>query len=123
MPFTAEALDRLRESEEVEIETWRAPEAPVHRTIIWVVVDDQDRVLIRSVRGDRGRWYREALANPECLLWVEGAALAVRAEPAADPDRVEAASAALAAKYAADSSLRSMLRPDVLGTTLELLPR
>jgi hypothetical protein len=123
MPFPPEILDRLRETEEVDIETQRAPGAPVHRTIIWVMVDDGDRVLIRSVRGIRGRWYREVIANPNCTLSVGDVDVPVRAEPATDADRVAAASAQLAVKYAGDPSLGSMLRADVLETTLELLPR
>ena len=123
MPFPPEILDRLREAEEVDIETRRAPGAPAHRTIIWVMVDDRDRVLIRSVRGTRGRWYREAVAHPECTLSVGDSDVPVRAEPAADADRVAAASAQLAVKYVGDPSLGSMLRADVLETTLELLPR
>ena len=123
MTFSPEILDALRGAEEVDIETQAAPDAPVHRTIIWVMVDDQERVLIRSVRGSRGRWYREALAHPNCALSVGEVDVQVRAEPAADPDRVAAASAQLAVKYAGDPSLGSMLRADVLETTLELLPR
>ncbi len=87
------------------------------------MVDDADRVLIRSVRGTRGRWYREAVAHPDCTLSVGDMAVPVHAEPAADPDRVAAASAQLAVKYAGDPSLGHMLRADVLETTLELLPR
>ena len=123
MTFSPEILDALRGAEEVDIETQAAPEAPVHRTIIWVMVDDHDRVLIRSVRGARGRWYREAVAHPDCTLVVGDVDVPVRAEAAADADRVAAASAQLAVKYAADPSLGSMLRADVLETTLELLPR
>lgn len=123
MRFPAEILDALREAEEVDIETQAAPGAPTHRTIIWIMVDDEDRVLVRSVRGVRGRWYREAVAQPDCTLVIGDDAVAVRAEPAADSDRVAAASAQLGVKYARDPSLGSMLRPDVLETTLELLPR
>jgi hypothetical protein len=123
MSFDPDVLDRLRDAGTVRIQTQRGPDAPEHRTIIWIVVDDRDRVLVRSVRGARGRWYREALANPECTVWIRGVGVEVRAEPASDPDRVAATSAALEAKYAGDPSLRSMLRDDVLDTTLELLPR
>jgi hypothetical protein len=123
MSFDSEVLDRLREAGTVRIQTQRGPDAPEHRTIIWIVVDDRDRVLVRSVRGARGRWYREALANPACTVWFRGDGIEVRAESASDPDRVAATSAALEAKYAGDPSLRSMLRDDVLDTTLELLPR
>ncbi|MGH8914754.1 MAG: DUF2255 family protein, partial [Acidimicrobiia bacterium] len=39
----------------------------VFRTVIWVVVDDDD-VFVRSVRGELGRWYQRALADPEVTL-------------------------------------------------------
>ena len=51
--FEQSDLDLLRSEEEIEIETWSAEAGPRHRAIIWVVVDDQDRVLIRSYRGPR----------------------------------------------------------------------
>jgi hypothetical protein len=121
--FAPDVLERLRDEEEVRIETSRGPDAPTHRTIIWIVVDDRDRVLVRSVRGPRGRWYREALANPDCTVWIGREGVAVRAEPAGDPDRVAATTAALEDKYARDPSLRSMVREETLETTLELLPR
>jgi hypothetical protein len=121
--FDPDILERFRTEEEVRIGTSRGPDAPEHRTIIWIVVDDRDRVLVRSVRGPRGRWYREALANPECMVWIGHDGVAVRAERASDPDRVTAATEALSAKYARDPSLRSMVREDVLETTLELVPR
>jgi hypothetical protein len=121
--FAPEVLDQLRTARTVRIQTQRGPDATEHRTIIWIVVDDQDRVLVRSVRGARGRWYREALANPACTIWIGRDGFEVRAEPAGDPERVAATTAALEAKYAGDPSVRSMVREDVLETTLELLPR
>jgi hypothetical protein len=120
--MTDEELGLLRDAEEVRIETSRGEGEPVHRTVIWVVVDDRDRVLARSVRGERGRWYREVLANPACALHVHGRRIPLRAERATDDERVEACSEALRAKYAADPALRSMLRPDTLPTTLQLHP-
>jgi hypothetical protein len=123
MGFDTEVLERLRTTEEIRIETQLADDAQAHRTIIWVMVDEADRVLVRSVRGAAGRWYREALAHPDCTVWIGRDGVPVRAVPASDPERVAAASAAVATKYARDSSLPSMLAEDVLATTLELLPR
>jgi len=116
----AETLARLRTEQEVEIETRARPNAPEHRTIIWVVVDDADRVLIRSYRGASARWYREVLANPACALWAQGDRIEVIAERATDDDRVAACTKGLSAKYAGDPATPAMLREDVLGTTLEL---
>jgi hypothetical protein len=116
-------LDRLRSVEEVEIETSAAAGAAVHRTIIWVVVDEQERVFVRSVRGPAGRWYREAVAHPACVLLVENAAIPVNAVQAIDPDSIATCSRALQVKYANDSSTPAMLREATLPTTLRLLPR
>jgi hypothetical protein len=123
MSFAPDLLDRIRTTREVRIETRRDSDAPVHRTVIWIVVDDAGRVLVRSWLGECGRWYREALANPMCALWIGDDSVPVRAELAADPERVAAASAGLSAKYASSASLPFMVAPEVLDTTLELLPR
>jgi hypothetical protein len=47
--FAPDLLERLRGEEEVRIETSRGPDAPAHRTIIWIVVDRQDRVLVHGL--------------------------------------------------------------------------
>jgi hypothetical protein len=123
MGFASDILGRLRTTEEVHIETRAAPAAPAHRTTIWVVVDERGRVLIRTYRGPTSRWYREAQANPECVLWLGGETVPVRAEAADDPDRIAAASRGYEAKYAGDPAVRGMVAPAQLPTTLELLPR
>ena len=120
--FNPADLALLRDEEEVELETAAGDEGPAHRAIIWVLVDDQDRVLIRSYRGPGARWYREIMARPDGVLHVRGLALSVRAVPAGDPERVEACTQALRTKYAGQHSMPVMLR-QYLETTLELLPR
>jgi hypothetical protein len=120
--MTDGALERLRATREVRIETSRAEGAALHRTIIWVVVDERDRILVRTYRGPGSRWYREALANPRCRLVMGKDVLDVTAERAEDEDRVTACSAGLAEKYAGDPATPAMLRDEVLPTTLELHP-
>jgi hypothetical protein len=115
-------LEALREAEVVEIETAAVGARPRHRAIIWVVVDDRDRVLIRSYRGPTARWYREVTARPECCLLVAGRAIEVRAIPAGDADRVATCSEGLRRKYAGHSAMPAMVR-SYLDTTLELLAR
>jgi hypothetical protein len=115
-------LALLRETREVRIETSRGDGAPLHRTIIWVVVDDAGRILVRTYLGPQSRWYREALANPRVRLLAGDRALELVAEQADDPDRIEACSEGLRAKYRRGASLDAMLRDEVLGTTLELRP-
>ena len=121
MTFDAAVLDLLASIEEVEIETRPDAAAPSHRVIIWVVVD-RGEVFVRSVRGTRGRWYREIRSNPLGALHADGTVIPVRAVPAADAPSIARCSRALARKYAGDPSLGSMLVPDVLKTTLRFVP-
>ena len=107
-------------AEEVDIET-RSRAGEPRRTIIWIV-EREGMVYVRSVRGARGRWYRDALADPEVAVHVDGRRVAARALPATDAESVEACSQALREKYRGDFSLGSMLEPETLPTTMKLVP-
>jgi hypothetical protein len=74
------ALDALDRTEEVHIETRRDASSPAHETVIWAVVVDGG-AFVRSVRGGKGRWYREASANPDVTLRVDDRRVPVRAVP------------------------------------------
>lgn len=121
MGFALDTLELLRTTREVRIET-RSASGTVHRTIIWVVVD-QDRAFVRTYLGPRSRWYREALAAGDCTLWIGTDSIPVRLTPATDADQVAAVSRAFQTKYARSPSTPAMVREEVLETTLELLPR
>jgi hypothetical protein len=118
--FEESDLAALAAEQEVDIET-RSPGGETHRTTIWVVERDGE-VYARSYRGAQGRWYREALADPQVAVHLDGRRIAARAVPATDPASVEACSDGLRAKYPADGSLAAMLVPDVLPTTIKLVP-
>ena len=120
--FAASDLALLRDEEEVELETSAAADAPLHRAVIWAVVDDHDRVLIRSYLGPGARWFREITAHPDARVHVQGRAVEVQAVHATDPDRVASCSEGFLRKYAGQRSARSMAS-NHLETTLELLPR
>ena len=120
MPFGVDDLALIDGTEEVEIET-TGHDGPVHRTIIWAVVDDGE-VFIRSYRGPDARWYREALANPAVALHVDGRRFAATAIPATDPASIERTSQALLRKYPTDPATPKMVRADVLDLTLRLEP-
>jgi hypothetical protein len=120
--FAPPTLERLRDAREVEISTRGGADGPEHRTVIWVVVDDEGRVLVRSYRGPGARGYREALAGTGAALVVDGTPLPVGVLGAADPERVASCSTELLSKYAGDPAARAMVRDEVLGTTLELVP-
>ena len=118
--FPADVLAAIADREEVEIETGG------RRTIIWIAVDGE-HVFVRSVRGEKGRWYQALLAEPKATLHLRGKPklppVAVRGVPAPDPKSVAACTGALERKYMGDPALGSMLREDVLGTTVRLEPR
>jgi hypothetical protein len=118
--FAQSDLTALDAAEEIEIET-RAQGGDLRRTIVWPIVR-HDVVYLRSYRGPTGRWYREALADPEVALHVDGRRLAATAVPASDPSSVEACSDGLRAKYPSSYSLGAMLVDEVLPTTLRLVP-
>lgn len=118
--MTDEERELLRVTHEVRIETSRGPDAPLHRAIIWVVVDEAGRVLVRTYLGPGSRWYREALAAGRCRLLVGERGIDFDVEAANDAERITACSDGLRAKYRRSGSLDAMLRDEVLGTTLEL---
>lgn len=120
--FARRILDRLRAELEVRIETRPSADGPIHRTIIWIVVDDAGRVLARSYRGAGARWYREAIGGEEVALFVDDERLPVSVDRATDPDRIAACSAVLERKYAGDPAVHAMVRDEILDTTIELRP-
>lgn len=121
--FDAETLRLLDETREVRIETRRDDDSPEHRTIIWVVVVEGE-AFVRSLRGTRGRWYREISSNPEGALHVHDDRLPVQAAHATEGAIVDAVSAAFRSKYQQSSpaSTEAMVRPETLPTTLKLSP-
>jgi hypothetical protein len=121
--FDPEDAARMREARTVVIETSAAPGEPAHRATIWIVVDEDGRAFVRSWLGQRGRWYRELVANPDGAVHVGNRRVAIRAKHA-DPAGIETCSRLLRVKHRSSrGSLLSMLGADVLDTTLELEPR
>ena len=121
--FDIDTLELLDETDEVYIETRRDARSPEHRTIVWVVVVE-GKVFVRSVRGNKGRWYREISSNPEGVLYVGNNRIPVRADPATDEATVNAVSEAYRSQYeeAWPGPTAGMVRPGVLPTTLKLSP-
>jgi hypothetical protein len=119
--FDPESLALWNDTAEIQIETSRGTGAPVHQTVIWIVVDD-DVAYVRSVRGPAGRWFRELQANPHGAVHAAGRRVAVQAQPATDATSVSRVSDLLRTKYEKrwPGPTASMLRDDVLPTTLRL---
>ena len=105
----------------VDIETHSA-RGIKHSVPIWIVVVD-GVPYVRSVRGPEGRWYRELLARGDGALVADAKRVPVRATLDRSPKTIEAVSGALRKKYPrSGQSLASMLRDDVLDTTVRLEP-
>jgi hypothetical protein len=122
--FDADTLRALRDLQEVTICTEKHPESAV---VIWVVVAD-DEVFVRSVRGSKGRWYRDLAAGGPATLalakaGVAGRRIAVQATPATDDGSIARASREYLRKYQPSPYAQAMVRAEVLPTTLRLEPR
>src|SRR3954468_882690 len=97
MGFDGETLSLLDDAVEVAIETARL-DGKRRRTIIWVVVDDED-VFVRSVSGERGYWFQAATEPDAAIsLIVDGHRLPVSATLASDEESVERTSRQLERK-------------------------
>jgi hypothetical protein len=107
-------------AKEVDIET-RSPEGKVNRVTIWIAIVD-GVPYVRSVRGTKGRWYRELTARKEGVLHVGSRKVPVRPTNVRAPEIIDEVSAALWRKYPKTASLFSMLRYVTLDTTLRLDP-
>ena len=117
--MAADARELLDRTGEVEIET-RSRSGAKHRVIIWVVVVD-GVVYVASVRGKRGRWWREAVADKRATLIAARRRLDVRAHRVRSEATKRAVSRAYAKKYPrSGASLAAMQRRDALDTTLRL---
>ena len=119
MNFDAEILRALRDVREARIRTEKHPEGSV---VIWVTVAD-DEVFVRSVRGTKGRWYRDLAEGGPATLEFAGRRLAVQAIPASDPETVARASNEYLRKYRPSPYAQAMVKSEVLPTTLRLEPR
>jgi hypothetical protein len=117
--FDPETLRKLHDRKEVAIRTTKHPGSAV---TIWVVVSSTD-VFVRSVRGVKGRWYRDLATGGAATLEFNGEQVAVHAVPATDALSIERASQEFLSKYRSSPYAASIVRPEVLETTLRLDPQ
>jgi hypothetical protein len=116
-------LWKIAESDEVEIETRRDSKSPLHRVTIWIVPTEEG-VYVRSYKGKRGRWYQEALANPQVSIRLGRRQVEARVEPEHNPHLIRAVNVAYRKKYGErwPDDTQAMLKRSVLPTTLRLTP-
>jgi hypothetical protein len=117
--FGIDTLRELRDRKEVAIRTGRHPNSPV---TIWVVVADSE-VFVRSVRGAKGRWFRDLATGGPATLDIDDERLEVQVAPATDAESIERASREFLSKYRTSPYAQSIVRPEVLQTTLRVEPR
>lgn len=120
---TEDLLWKLAESDEVDIETRRDAKSPLHRVTIWIVPTEEG-VYVRSYKGKKGRWYQEALANPQVTVGVGRRKATARAEAEHNPRVTRAVNAAYRKKYGErwPDDTQAMLKRSILPTTLRLTP-
>ena len=117
--FDADTLRPLHDAKEIAIRTEKHPKSAV---VIWAVVADGE-VFVRSVQGAKGRWYRDLAAGGSATLELAGRQLAVTVIPVSGADAIARASREYLRKYEPSPYARSMVRDEVLPTTLRLEPR
>jgi hypothetical protein len=117
--FDADTLRELRGVHEVTIRTEKQPNTAVP---IWVVTAG-DEVYVRSVKGPSGRWYRDLAAGGSATVEFAGRRVPVRATQVNDTAAIERASREYLNKYQPSPYAPSIVRPEVLATTLRLEPR
>src|SRR4051812_37662560 len=122
--FDTNVIDRLRDELEIDIESWRGENIGPRRTTIWLVVVD-GLPYVRSIFGDRGRWFADLRLEPHGAVHVGSRRVEVRAEPvdSAETDVLEAVSAEFSRKYGGDPDLAGVLTPLAIDATLRFLPR
>ncbi|MBI2323905.1 MAG: DUF2255 family protein [Chloroflexi bacterium] len=119
--FPAIVLEAFRVRHEVEVETASAG-GEVHRVVIWIVVVG-DVPYVRSVRGAKGRWYRELLRQGDGAIHVGPRRIPVRAKRVTDAAENARVSEAIQQKYVRPvASVNAMIRDEVLATTARLEP-
>src|SRR5258707_14331468 len=85
--FDRDTLRHLHDTQEIAIRTGKHPDKPV---TTWVAVAG-DEVFVRSVRGPKGRWYKDLATGGPAELEFAGRRLPVQAIPAHDPAAVRQA--------------------------------
>jgi hypothetical protein len=117
--FDQDTLRHLHDAQEIAIRTEKHGDEPV---TIWVVAPGGD-VFVRSVRGPKGRWYKDLAKGGDATVEFDGRRLPVRATPAHDAASLERASEEYLRKYRTSPYAKAMVKPETLTTTLRLEPR
>lgn len=124
MSWSLEELERIDAHDELRISSVRADGTMSPKVIIWFVRVEDD-LYVRSVNGAGAGWYRATRARHSGQIIVGGQTYEVDYVdfPAEGPMR-KAIDAAYRRKYARYPTIvPSILKPDVLATTICLVSR
>jgi hypothetical protein len=115
-------LDEIAAAREIEVSSLREDGALTKPVTIWAVKVD-DELYVRSVRGDRGGWYRAAEQRHEGRIEAGDTAVDVAFEDAAH-HRDDDLDAAYKEKYGYPSdSVDSITTDAAKATTTRVVPR
>jgi hypothetical protein len=122
--FDSDVIERLRDELEIDVESWRGENLGPRRTTIWLVVV-ADLPYVRSIFGDRGRWFADLRLEPHGAVHVGAQRIPIRAElvDPAESAILAAVSAEFSRKYESDPDLAGVLTPVAIDATLRLLPQ
>ena len=117
-PFDQVTLGELRDAQEVAIRTSANAKRGI---VIWVVVVG-DGVFARSVRGASAKRYASAVRDGQATLELDDGRWPVRVTSVTDPAVIGDVSGAYLAKYATSPYAQSIVRTEILPTTVRLDP-
>lgn len=121
--WTAEELNKIGTTDEVQIAPSR-PDGTLHPyTTIWIVRSDDD-LYVRSYRGRAGGWFRHALQSHEGRVRADGVERDVtfREAPDTDNDLIDRAYRTKYGGYGR-TYVDPMVSPTATATTLRIDPR
>jgi hypothetical protein len=120
MTWTSEQLDRIGDSQELQITSYRDDGSLRRWTPIWVVRVGED-LYIRSAFGTAGGWYRNAMRTRTARVRADGVEADVALDLVGDADVNDRVRRAYEAKYRDQpTALAPMVAPTAASTTLRL---
>jgi hypothetical protein len=119
MAWNGDQLDRIAESEEIQITTTRRDGTQRRWIPIWVVRVGGD-LYIRAARGRAADWYRHATAHHRARIRADGVETDVTLVLSAGQPLKQQVDAAYRAKYESQSWLAQFLEAPANESTLRL---
>jgi hypothetical protein len=118
---TQNPLAHVADSEEIIIGFTR-PEGTEGSTPIWVVRVGDD-IYVRSVKGERGGWFRRLGANPDGSTRDGDHLHPIRAERVTDAATLDAVTQAYTQKYRGSPHVAPLLADETRNATFHLVAR